>query len=824
MLLLAVAVGVGGTLGIALALSANITDFDMHGDLDVALPSRLYDRHGRLITEFFAAERREMISIDDLPKHLIHALLVREDRTFFRHNGFSIRGTFRAGWNIVTGRYVSGGSTITQQLAGHIFDDRDDISIARKIRELWWAFQLERHWTKHEILEAYLNRMYFGHNTYGVEAASQFYFGRSARHLTPAESAMLVIQLANPARYSPLRHPQRARTMQRVVLNGMVRAGYLSAAQADDAFEAYWQSYDFTRAAISSAFLDRRDEAPYFSEYVRERLEADILLGVPVDIHRSGLSIYSTLDLQHQRLAEENVRAGLDRANASVAFDRARASDRVSADLVSIIDLLGLSLDKPELLVSAPRSRQLAVDYYLESLAPLVGISSLLFSSTVSDGLHQATRSSVWQQRTRAPREQVQGALVTLENDTGHITAMVGGAGFERIDQLNRAIAGRRTPGSAFKPLYYVAALEDGIITPATVLYDAPTAFRNLDGTLYMPRNYAGTWNGPVSVRTAMSRSLNIPSVQVFHRLGFTRALSTSAELLGISSDQMAGRGLERRYPVALGIAGVSPLEMARAFAVFPNLGMRVDPLAIRYVADSRGRVIAEPERDLRIEQRRMGSDARIVSPQAAYLMTHILEDTFVTGTLRARDPIVPMAAKSGTTQNWADGWVVGSSTRYTTAIWYGFDRGGRTLGTQQFGAALVGPDWERYMNAIHARLPAESFTRPDGIVEVLVSARTGLLAPPDYPGPTRKELFVSGTEPTRFAAGAAEQRDAAAASAGRLARPLASRGLLPLDERLERRIPTLDSLLGPVATPTAAPEEETSLDTEWDDFNPLLD
>ena len=811
-------------LGVALALNANITDFDMHGDLDVALPSRLYDRHGRLITEFFAVERREMISIDDLPKHLIHALLVREDRSFFSHGGFSLRGTFRAGWNIVTGRYVSGGSTITQQLAGHIFDDRDDISVARKIRELWWAFQLERHWTKHEILEAYLNRMYFGHNTYGVEAASQFYFGRSARHLSPAESAMLVIQLANPARYSPLRHPQRARTMQRVVLNGMVRAGYLSAEQADDSFEAYWQNYDFTRAAMSSAFLDRRDAAPYFSEYVRERLEADVLLGAPVDIHRSGLSIHSTLDLDHQRLAEQNVANGLERANAYVAAERARAADRVSADLVSIIDLLGLTFDMPELLVSPPRSRQLAVDYYLDSLAPLVGISSLLFSSTVSEGLHQATRSGAWRQRTRAPREQVQGALVTLENESGHITAMVGGAGFERIDQLNRAVAGRRTPGSAFKPLYYVAALEDRIITPATVLYDAPTAFSNLDGTLYMPRNYAGNWNGPVSVRTAMARSLNIPAVQVFHRLGFTRALSSSAQLLGIPSDQMAGRGLERRYPVALGIAGVSPLEMARAFAVFANLGVRVDPVAIRYVEDSRGRVIAEPERDLRVAQRRLGTDARIVSAEAAYLMTDILEDTFVTGTLRARNPVVPMAAKSGTTQNWSDGWVVGYSSRYTTAIWYGFDRGGRTLGTQQYGAALVGPDWERYMNAIHARLPGESFRRPDGIVEVRVSTRTGLLAPPDYPGPTREELFIAGTEPTRFAPSAVEQREAAAASAERLARPLASRGLLPLDDRFERAIPTLESLLGPGALPAPDSDDDRGARSYRDDYNPLLD
>jgi len=187
--------GLGIATGIVIAAVENIYDLESLHDRESALPSQILDRHGRLITEFFSEENRELVSIDELPRHLIYALITREDQSFFEHRGFSIRGTTRAAWNLMTNRYVSGGSTLTQQLAGHLYADRSEFSVYRKLVELWWALQLERHWTKYEILEAYLNRMWFGHGNYGVEAASQFFFGHTARDLTVAESAMLVIQL-----------------------------------------------------------------------------------------------------------------------------------------------------------------------------------------------------------------------------------------------------------------------------------------------------------------------------------------------------------------------------------------------------------------------------------------------------------------------------------------------------------------------------------------------------------------------------------------------------------------------------------------------------
>ena len=269
-----VAVAIGVTVGLALATTRNIQTAESMQDIRPALPTQILDRNGTLITQFFSEEKREIISIDKMPRHLLDAVLTREDQYFYQHKGFRILYILQAAWDIMTGRSFRGGSTITQQLAGTLYADRSDISLKRKLVELWWAIQLERQLTKSEILERYLNLMYFGHNTYGVETASQFYFKHSARDITVAESAMLVIQLASPGRYSPINHPDRARKLQREILDQMVELGYVSADESDLSFLEYWDSYDYTRSNITSAWFEREDKAPYFSEYVRQRLEA----------------------------------------------------------------------------------------------------------------------------------------------------------------------------------------------------------------------------------------------------------------------------------------------------------------------------------------------------------------------------------------------------------------------------------------------------------------------------------------------------------------------------------------------------------------------
>ncbi len=752
--MLAIAIGIA--TGVAIAQIRNTPDIDVYGRQEASLPSQLLDRDGELITEFFSDERRELVSIDELPRHLIYALITREDRRFFDHGGFDFVRTSKAALDLLRGRYSGGGSTLTQQLAGTLFADRSEFSVARKLRELWWALQLERHWTKQEILERYLNTMFFGHGNYGVEAASQYYFGHSATELTIAESAMLVIQLANPSLYSPILRPNNARDMQRRILNQMAELGYVGGQEVDDSFQAYWSSYDFTRSNISSAFIDREDKAPYFSEYVRFKLENELLLG-SIDINKDGYTVHTTLDLDFQRAARRYVDDGLTTANAVY---RQNTEERVSygEDLVPFIDLLSLSFNVPGIRVGDAKQKQNAKDVFLREMYPLVDIMSMQLSGDNAPEIRNVAQASRRLVRAQAERTTVQGALVTLENDTGHIRAMIGGSGFESASQFNRAVDASVEPGSSFKPLYYAAAIENEVISPATGIYDTNVVFWNDDGTPYTPLNYRGEWQGWVRARYALSHSMNVPSLRILERVGFENALNTARRLLGIPQDEMVDRNLVRRYPVGLGIVEVAPIEMAKAFSTFANQGREVVPISVRYIENRDGEIVLEPEQRVRREQRRKGDDAQIISPQTAYIMTDMLQTTVESGTLSYPRRVVggfdmPIAGKTGTTQNWADAWTVGFTPYYTTALWFGFDRGGSTsLGTNQTGAVTTGPVWARYMKNIHEDLEPKEFPEPsEGLTRVTVTKRSGLLPTEDYKGETYEEVFISGTEPQEF-------------------------------------------------------------------------
>lgn len=752
--MLAVAIGIA--TGVAIAQIRNTPDIDVYGRDEASLPSQLIDRDGELITEFFSDERRELVTIDELPRHLIYALITREDRKFFEHGGFDFVRTSKAAFDLARGRYSGGGSTLTQQLAGTLFADRSEFSIARKLRELWWALQLERHWTKHEILERYLNTMFFGHGNYGVEAASQYYFGHSARELTVAESAMLVIQLANPSLYSPILRPNNARSMQRNILNQMAELGYVSQDRVDSSFEEYWNSYDFTRSNISSAWIDREDKAPYFSEYVRYKLENELLLG-SIDINKDGYTIHTTLDLDYQRAARRYIDDGLTSANA-IYRENTQERSSYGEELVPMIDLLSLAFNVPEIRVGDAKQKQNAREVFLEEMAPLVDMLTMQLSGGNSPELRQVAQASRNIQRRQAERTTVEGALITLENDTGHILSMIGGSGFESASQFNRAVDASVEPGSSFKPLYYSAAIENEVITPATPIYDAPVVFWNDDGSPYTPENYKGEWLGWVRARYALAHSMNVPSLRILDRVGFDTALETARQLLGIPRDEMVDRNLVRRYPVGLGIVEVAPIEMAKAFSTFANQGREVVPIAVRYIEDRDGRIVLEPEQEVRTEQQQRGEEAQIVTPQTAYIMTDILQTTVQSGTLSYPRLLVggfdmPTAGKTGTTQNWADAWTVGYTPYYTTAVWFGFDRGGsNSLGTNQTGAVTTGPVWARYMKEIHQGLEPREFVEPtQGLTRVTVTRRNGLLPTEDYRGETYEEVFISGTEPREF-------------------------------------------------------------------------
>jgi penicillin-binding protein 1A len=260
-----IAVVIGIALGLSLAETANIKNQENFREFAPALPTKVLDVNGTLITEFSADEKREIVSLSDLPRHLIYAVLAREDPDFYNHKGFSVRGIARAAFGKLIGRDLGGGSTITQQVAGTLYTDRSEYSYSRKIRELWWAFQVERRYTKNEILEIYLNYMYMGPGVYGVEAASKYFFGHSAKEISLAEAALLVIQLSSPSRYNPLDNPNVAMSRQRAVLDRMIEFGYATGDEAEASFNDYWDNYDYTRASVS-AYYNREDKAHWFSE------------------------------------------------------------------------------------------------------------------------------------------------------------------------------------------------------------------------------------------------------------------------------------------------------------------------------------------------------------------------------------------------------------------------------------------------------------------------------------------------------------------------------------------------------------------------------
>jgi penicillin-binding protein 1A len=748
----AVALVLGVSLGLALAATRNISLKEQFGDHRPALPTKILDIHDREITEFFGDQNREMVTIDEVPQHLIEALLTREDRNFYSHHGFSFRGLLRAMFNIVTGRYVSGASTLTQQLAGRLYADRSDISIRRKLVELWWAIQMERRYTKQEILQMYLNEMPFGHNTQGVQAASKFFFKHPVQEDTLAESVMLVIQLAKPGLYSPIRNPQRARKLQRLVLDQMVGLGYVTKQEADSSFEDYWSKYDYTRPN-STAYFEREDKAPWFSEYIRSQLD-DLLFG-SYDILTDGLVVHTTLNLDYQRVAEERMKKDIEDVNNRYL---ALASSRINfsnAEFLPMIDMLGLGFNIDELMYRNRNASGNAKRQYAKNINPVVELATALFSMGRTQQIVAAGNAA---DLNVTRRTQVQGALVSIDPNNGYILAMVGGKEFG-VDQFNRATMAKVEPGSAFKPLYYSAAIDSRKFTPATMILDAPVVFTNPDGTLYEPLNYKGEWHGRVLLRDALAESMNVPSLKILDGIGFDAAIQRASRMLGITDPAEIEKTFPRYYPLGLGIITVSPLQMARAFSVFANGGREVVPVSIRYIEDRNGKIILEPAKETMAQESRKGNSAQIMSPQTAYIMTSLLQSTIKEGTLGGVGNILdiwsdkgqPFAAKTGTTQNWSDAWTVGFSPYMTTAVWYGFDQGNRSLGTELTGAAIAGPTWAKYMKDVHKSLPARPFSRPEtGLVGVEVSATSGLL-PTAYTKRTIKEIFLAGTEPKTF-------------------------------------------------------------------------
>ncbi len=753
---------VGAGLGAGLAATQNIIDAENFTEFVTALPTKVFDINGELVTEFSADEKRELIALERLPKHLLDALITREDRIFYEHRGFNVKAIARAAFGQILGRPLGGGSTLTQQIAGTLYTDRTEKSLARKLKELWWALQMERRYTKDEILELYLNKIYFGAGTYGVNAAAKHYFGHSAEQITPAEAALLVVQLANPAHYNPFDHTSLARERQKSVLDEMVQLGYLPRGEADESFDDFWLSFDFTRVN-SSAYRLRDDKAPWFSEYVRRELGTMLYGGQ--DIYTGGFAVHTTVNLRHQTAAEETMAKYIEYANAT---HRKTVSANISDALdlyVPLSELLTLLHGIRGLDVFGERHRQRSVSAYAAEINPIVDALALMFGAE-SLKMDIANRAAAVAAED-GKRSMIEGTLVSIENDTGYITALVGGSKLDEQNQYIRAMQAKIQPGSTFKPLYYSAAIDSRAFTAATPIADTPVVFYNESGKPYIPENFMGRWQGSVELWFALATSMNVPSLRVLDGVGFDAAINRSVALLGIPSEEAPYRGFDRVYPLGLGTCSVRPVELARAYAVFANQGKTVTPFAIRTVLDRNGRVVLNHERDVRTAQREKGSAAQLVSPQTSFIITSILQHSVRIGTLAnptnfgqafaytgadGKKYTLPAAGKTGTTQNWADAWAAGFTPYLTAVVWFGFDQRGETLGLNLTGSTLSGKAWAEYMRRANEGYPMRSFEPPaEGLVRAEVCSVSGQLPTPACGNNRTTQYFLQGTQPTDF-------------------------------------------------------------------------
>lgn len=749
-----------GLLGFMLARTKNIRSSEEFTSFALDLPSKVLDIRGDLITEYASNEKRELIAFNEISPYLVHALLAREDRTFYRHAGFSVKAIFRALIGTIFHKNLGGGSTITQQTAGNLYADRTEMSIRRKIIELWWAIQMERRYSKDEIMELYLNKVYFGSgNIHGIEAAAQFYCNVSASELTPAESAILVIQLSSPIYNNPFEYPNKARKIQQTVLEQMVSMGYLSHEEAMESFEDYWANFDYTRTNFSG-FFAREDKAPWFSEYARRELET--LMYGTMDYYTGGYTINTTCDLRHQNAAEKYILPSIERANKEVA--RSGVHDSAMLKTYSnLTSLIALCFNLPTIKADGKRNTVFALNRYRDELNPVVDMCSLLFDI---QSLQIVTKKGAAKAKEQKEKTTVEGALICMENDTGYITAIIGGSEYNQSNQLIRATQSRLSVGSSIKPFYYSAAIDARVITAGSQLSDMPTVFVNNAGVQYIPQNYNGKWNGPILAYKALALSLNIPAIKVLERAGFDAAIDRMANLAGISDPQRIRENFPRVYPLALGFSTFTPMEMMKAYAVFANQGRRVNPIAILNIQGHDGNVLLDVEKDLRIEERKLGSAMQIISPQTAYIMTDILSHTVTEGSIfgatnggkkftykdekTGQYYRIPVSAKTGTTQNWSDAWTVGYSPYYTTAVWFGFDRGGLSLGISNEAASLAAPVWADFMYEIHKGKAYKTFVRPEtGLSYVQVCKKSGQLMTDSCVNGAVGLYYLAGTAPT---------------------------------------------------------------------------
>jgi len=686
--LILIAVGMLGVLSIILILSRDLPSLEQLENYDPDLVTRIYSADGKVLNELFV-QKRVFIELDKIPEHMQYAVVSSEDRRFFDHWGLSMRSIARAVMiNTLSLSYRQGFSTLTQQLARNLYKSVGfEDSILRKVKEMITAIQIERTYTKDEILEMYLNTVHFGHGTYGVEAATKRFFGKESKYLTIDESALLVGLLPAPASYSPIHHPDRAIRRRNTVLRLMRDQGYIGKGEHEE-----------NRARTLETVLEvpKRGTAPYFTEYVRRVLEKqDTALGI--NIYRDGLKIYTTLDSRLQAIAEDAVLK-------TVKDDQERLNKRLYKNREEFEDLAYLTI-------------------YEEDSIKMMLAGEMQLYKDLRDKLL------------------VQSAFVALDPNTGGILAMVGGRP-DYHDQYNRAVQAKRQPGSVFKPFVYTTALDNGYpVTEQLLNQPVVLNIQNMDGTWvkWKPQNYDGSTGGLTTFREGLRKSMNLISVRMVQQdIAPADQVKQTAKRMGINTDIRAVDA------IALGTSEVFPIEMVSAYSALSNMGVYSKPFAITKIEDRYGNIIKEyyPDRKEVLSE----ETAYLMTS----LMQTVM-DRGTGGSARWKYKFNrPAAGKTGTTQGWSDAWFVGFTPQIAAGCWFGVDNFKVPLGPGQDGSRAALPAWARFMKAAHDTLglPVEKFAKPSGIEDSEICSVTKKLPLPACPVET--EIFKSGTEPTQ--------------------------------------------------------------------------
>ena len=693
-LFLIAAVVAGAVSGLLLVYS---TDLPQVTELEQFRPStitQLYDDQNRVIGQL-SLQRRVIDSYDDFPKVLREALISTEDRDFEKHWGVDLWRVFGAAWrDILLESRAQGASTLTMQLSRNLFLTPDR-NFRRKMQEVMLAIQIERRFTKPQIFTLYANQIYLGHGVYGFEAGANFYFNKKAKELTLEEAALLAALPKAPNYYSPINNPERALRRRNLVINNMLEDGKITATEAQRAKSAPLQL---------NLHAEPNGVAPYFVEEIRQYLEKKY--GAE-QVHEAGLRVYTSLNLEMQKAAQQAVRDGL------AAYERRHGWKG---------NLLNVVANGDSLLTyrHVDWDGELSADGYVHAVVTDVSPQH----ATIKFGRYQAELGPAeikWTHYTspqqfltrgdlvyvkivelngnasRASLEQesgVQGALLALDNSTGDVKAMVGGRDFEQ-SKFNRATQAERQVGSSFKPYIYTAAIDQGL-TPDDTVLDVPVTFETASGP-YTPHNYDNKFEGEITFRRALAQSRNIPALKVTERIGGIKTVIEYARKFGITSP------LPAYLPVALGAADITLAEQTAAFTTFPNDGVRVAPRYIRKVTDYDGRVLEENYPEVK----------DVVSSRTARIMTSMLREVVLHGTGFAASRLNhPLGGKTGTTNDFTDAWFVGFSPSLTCGVWIGFDEK-KTLGNHESGAVAALPVWVDFMRVALQGRESEDFAAP---------------------------------------------------------------------------------------------------------------